>query len=258
MVIDTHCHIYDTVYDEDRDKLICQSKDLGIKALILPNVDVDTLKPLIHCAKSHPGFCIPLIGLHPCSVNANYKSQLIELQTYWDTIAWQGIGEIGLDFYWSKTFEKEQEQAFLEQINWAVQKKLPAVLHNRNSLERCLELLEDIEQLPQLVFHCFGESYEMAKRCLNLNTKVMFGIGGVLTFKQTHLRETVKQLGISNIVIETDAPYLAPVPFRGKRNIPPYIFETAKLLSETLKMQISDVYRETTKNARLIFSNLDT
>ncbi|MFZ9452468.1 MAG: TatD family hydrolase, partial [Bacteroidia bacterium] len=116
---------------------------------------------------------------------------------------------------------------------------------------------ENLEHLPELVFHCFGESYEMAKRCLNLNTKVMFGIGGVLTFKQSHLRETVKQLGISNIVIETDAPYLAPVPFRGKRNIPPYIFETAKLLSESLKMEIYDVYRETTKNARLIFSNLD-
>lgn len=257
MVIDTHCHIYDTVFDADRDKLICQSKDLGIEALIMPNVDMDSLKPLISCAQAYPGFCIPLIGLHPCAVNANYKSQLVEIQSHWDTFTWQGIGEIGLDFYWSKTFEKEQEQVFLEQIDWAVQKQLPAILHNRNSLERCLELLENLEQLPELVFHCFGESYEMAKRCLNLNTKVMFGIGGVLTFKQSHLRETVKQLGISNIVIETDAPYLAPVPFRGKRNIPPYIFETAKLLSETLKMEIYDVYRETTKNARLIFSNLD-
>lgn len=112
MVIDTHCHIYDTVFDADRDKLICQSKDLGIEALIMPNVDMDSLKPLISCAQAYPGFCIPLIGLHPCAVNANYKSQLVEIQSHWDTITWQGIGEIGLDFYWSKTFEKSKNKCF--------------------------------------------------------------------------------------------------------------------------------------------------
>lgn len=257
MVIDTHCHIYDPVFDADRSKLIQQSKALGLEALYLPNVDLDSLKPLISCCQSYPGFCIPLIGLHPCSVTQHYKSQLQQLLSHWNTLTWKGIGEIGLDFYWSTTYKNEQELAFLEQVEWAISKKLPVVLHNRNSLDRCLDLLENQANLPPLVFHCFGESYELAKRCLNLKTSVMLGIGGVLTFKQSGLKEVVKNLGISNIVLETDAPYLAPVPFRGKRNTPVLIFETAKVLAETLEMEISEVFAATTKNARLIFSNLE-
>ena len=256
MLIDTHCHFYESVFDCDREALVKQSQSLGLSHLIMPNVDLESLGLMHACTQRYPDFCFPLIGLHPCSVRSDYMEVLKKLESQWSSQVWVGIGEIGLDFYWSREFEKEQKDAFTLQIQWAVQHELPAIIHTRNSIETCLNILESQIKLPKLIFHCFGESLEMAQRILKLNTQVMLGIGGVLTFKQSHLRETVKNLGINNLVLETDAPYLAPTPFRGKRNAPPYLFETLRVLSQVLELDSETVMQKTTQNARLIFNTL--
>jgi TatD DNase family protein len=222
MFIDTHTHLYDEQFDSDRLEMTERAINAGVAKMFLPNCDSGTLNAMWELCTAFPENCFPMIGLHPCSVNDNYKEELDLVEKELAARKYYSVGEVGLDYYWDTTFVKEQKKAFDLQISWALQYDLPVIIHTRASIPDGIKMIAD-RQNGNLrgIFHCFGGTVDEAKQIIDLGFHL--GIGGVATFKKSTLPEVLQAIDLEHIVLETDAPYLAPVPYRGKRNESAYI-----------------------------------
>lgn len=251
-LIDTHCHVYLKHFDGDLDAVIESAKKQGVQKILMPNVDEETVERLHHLADTYPGYCIPMMGLHPCDVEEDWEDELERLLAWFDQRKYIAVGEIGLDLYWDKTTLDRQVLALKRQIEFGLEKELPVVLHTRDSTDKTLDVLSEYKGTKlRGVLHCFSGSLEQAKRAIKLN--MMLGIGGVLTFKNAGIAEVVKHIDLEHIILETDAPYLPPVPYRGKRNEPSYVYHVAAFLSELRGQGIAEIGRVTTANAERLF-----
>jgi TatD DNase family protein len=253
-MIDTHTHLYSSQFDEDRDEAIQRALDAGVKKLLLPNVDQRSIDGMFALESKYPGVCYPMMGLHPCSVNEHWEAELSLLKNWIDKRAFIAIGEIGMDLYWDKTFQKEQEFAFIEQINWAKELQIPIVIHARDSFPEIYNILDkhNDERLTG-VFHCFSGNEQDVRKILDYQG-FMFGIGGVVTYKKSELPEAVKHIPLDKLLLETDSPYLAPTPFRGKRNESSYLTHIADKLSDIYEISKHEIDRITSENAIKLFS----
>ena len=252
-LIDTHCHLYGDVFDEDREEVIKRAKALGVDRMILPNVDLQTVDGMHELMKNHPGVCFGMMGLHPCDVKPNYVEELSSLFSFFDTHTYYAVGEIGIDLYWDKSTQDIQEKAFLMQVEFALSKGLPIAIHSRNATHRIIELLKHYKGKGLSgVFHCFSESLELAQEFLKLGG-FKLGIGGVLTFKNSGLSDVLKEIDLEHIILETDSPYLPPVPYRGKRNEPSYTRLVAEKLADVKGIALAEVASITTQNAEKLF-----
>ncbi len=250
--IDTHCHLYAQEFNEDRKQLIDKALQNGIQHLFLPNIDNASIQPMLDLVWEYPLHCFPMMGLHPCSVDVHVEAQLFQIQKWLKKRKFYAVGEIGLDFYWSTEFKEQQIMAFKKQLMWAIQMDLPVVIHSRNSNEEVIAILVELKH-PKLrgIFHCFGGTLEQAQQLIALNFYI--GIGGVVTYKNSGLDKIVAEIPLDKIVLETDAPYLAPAPFRGKRNEPFYLIETAKKIAEIKSVGLHLLANTTTANAKRVF-----
>lgn len=251
-ICDTHIHLYAEEFNSDRNFLINDAINKGVNKFFLPNIDSSSFEGLYKVCDEFPENCFPMMGLHPCSVKENYKEELAKAEAEFEKRKFYAIGEIGIDLYWDKTFVKEQEDAFKIQIHWASEKKLPIVIHSRNSTDEIIKILKAYIHLnPSGIFHCFSGNLEQANEIIEMGFYV--GIGGVVTFKNSGLDKVIEKINLENIVLETDAPYLAPVPFRGKRNEPSYILNVVKKIAEIKNISEADVAKITSDNAQRIF-----
>lgn len=251
--IDTHTHIY---YNQGQalDGHIERCFQNNIKKLLLPNVDYKSISMVTKAVERYPEVCIPMIGLHPCSVQSDYRDQLQQIEPYLSKLDICAIGEIGIDLHWDKTTFKWQQDAFEKQIYWALERNLPIDIHCREAFEETFDILESIKpQKPQLygVFHCFTGSYDQAVRALDLGFKL--GVGGVVTFKNAGLDKVISKLSLEDILLETDSPYLAPVPFRGKQNESSYLVHVAQKIADIFHTDLDTVAQITSNNAKQIF-----
>lgn len=251
-LFDTHIHLYAEEFEKDRPALINKAISNGISRFYLPNIDSASIKGMLDLEKQYPQQCFAMMGLHPCSVNKSVEDELKLVREWLNKRAFAGVGEIGLDLYWDKTFFKEQQLAFASQIEWALEFDYPIIIHVRNAFKETIELLKTFKTLPRGIFHCFSGTIEEANEVLALG-HFKLGLGGVLTFKNSGLDKVAQTIDIKHLVLETDAPYLAPVPFRGKRNEPSYILEVARKLAELKSLELDQVADITSKNAEEIF-----
>ncbi len=253
MYIDTHAHLYDDAFMEDRAEVIKKSINVGVEKIFLPNCDIETISGMMDMVKEWPNHCFPMLGLHPCYVKGDYQIQLKKLKKWLETSDFVAIGEIGLDFYWDKTFEQEQIEAFNIQIDWALEQQLPIVIHTRDSIKKGIEVVRK-KQNGNLkgIFHCFSGNIKEAKEIIDLGFNL--GIGGVVTFKNSTLASVIEEIPLKHIVLETDAPYLAPTPYRGKRNESSYIPIIAEKIANIKGITIEEVKNQTTINANGLFN----
>lgn len=252
LLIDTHCHLYLSEFKTDLDRVIENANNVGVEKFYMPAIDSTVIDELIATENNYPGKCFAMMGLHPCSIKENYKNELAVAENWLAKRAFAAIGEIGLDFYWDTTFIKQQYEAFEMQMQWALNKNLPIVIHTRNAMQQTIDFVKlfAVKGLRG-IFHCFGDNYENAKQVLDMD--FLLGIGGVLTYKKSGLDEVIKQIDLKHIVLETDAPYLTPVPFRGKRNESSYIKIIAEKLALIKNISLEEVAAITTANAEKIF-----
>jgi TatD DNase family protein len=251
-LIDTHCHLYSKEFDKDREEMLQRAEREGIEQFYLPMVDSASRAALLDLEARHPDKCIGMTGLHPCSVKENYAAELRIVEEDLARRPWAAVGEIGLDFYWDRTFECQQYEGFHLQIEWALHYALPIVIHSRDSMKESIGVVRE-HQKGKLrgIFHCFGSSVDDAGVIVDLG--FYLGIGGVLTYKNSSLPDVVREIPLEHIVLETDAPYLAPAPFRGKRNEPAYLRYVAGRLAEVKGVSVEDVAAITTANAQKLF-----
>ncbi|MHB8259861.1 MAG: TatD family hydrolase [Bacteroidia bacterium] len=252
MFVDTHTHLYLKEFTDDIDNVLKKAIDAGVERFFLPNIDSSSIDVMYALCNKYPTHCFPMMGLHPCSVKENYLEELAIAYNLLKTKKHVAIGEIGIDLYWDKTFYAQQVDAFTQQINWALDFDLPIVIHSRNSFDEIYEILSGFKTLPKGIFHCFSGNEEQAKKIIE-TTNFKLGIGGVLTFKNSGLAQAITNIDLKHLVLETDAPYLAPIPYRGKRNEPCYIPLIAAKLAEVKKRTITEVAAITTANAKEIF-----
>jgi TatD DNase family protein len=254
MFIDTHTHLYSEEFNEDRTAVINTAINSSVTKLYLPNIDSNSIDGMLQLEKEFPDNCFAMMGLHPCSVKENYLDELTIVKKWLDKRKFIAIGEIGIDLYWDKTFITEQEIAFKKQIDWALEYNYSIVIHCRNAFDEIFTILQSYSKLPKGIFHCFSGDVEQAQKILALKN-FKLGIGGVVTFKNSGLDKVVETISIEDIVLETDSPYLAPMPYRGKRNESSYITLIAKKVAELKNISIEEVENITTKNANFIFEN---
>lgn len=249
-MIDTHAHIYLPEFDEDRDAMMQRAIQNGVQKIFLPNIDVESISLMQSCTQQYPEFCFPMMGLHPCSVQSDWMEVLDKMESLiaHNPKSFYGIGECGLDYYWDTSRIAEQKLAFERQILLAKKYRLPLIIHSRDAMDDCLALVAQ-HSGPDLrgIFHCFSGTREQLDRVKALN--FMAGIGGVATFKNGGLDKVLQYTDLPHLVLETDAPYLAPVPFRGKRNDPAYLRYVADRLSEILQCDAAEIIRITSQNA---------
>jgi len=253
MFVDTHTHLYSEEFTADIDEALKKAIDAGVERFFLPNIDSSSVAGMHHLCEKYPQHCFPMMGLHPCSVKENYKEELATAYKYLQTRKYTAVGEIGIDLYWDKTFYKEQVEVFEQQINWALEFNLPIVIHCRNSFDEIYEALCSFKKLPKGIFHCFSGNAEQAQKIID-KTNFKLGIGGVITFKNSGLDKAIENIDLKHLVLETDSPYLAPAPYRGKRNESAYIPLIAAKIAEVKKCSLLDVATATTANAKEIFS----
>jgi len=251
-LIDTHCHIYTAAFDGDRQAMIERSKSAGVFRMLMPAIDASEHASLLAVEQQNAVACLAMMGLHPCSVKENYEEELTLVRHHFETRPFIAVGETGLDFYWDLNFRDQQYDAFHRQADWALEYDIPLVIHSRESTDECIEVVKE-HQRGNLrgVFHCFSGSVDQARRIMDLGFHL--GIGGVVTFKNGGLDKVMNEIDLSHVVLETDAPYLAPVPFRGKRNECSYITHVVQKLAEIKSMDVEDVADLTTKNAERLF-----
>ncbi len=251
-LIDTHCHLYVPTFSEDIDEVFQRALEAGVKRFYLPAIDMQTEAAMLDLEKRYPDICFAMQGLHPCSVNAEFTGALRHVEQSLAGRHFVAVGEIGLDFYWDRSFEKEQYQAFHQQIEWAQHFDLPIVIHSRESIDQTIAVVQE-HQKGKLrgIFHCFNETEEHAKKIIDLGFYV--GIGGTVTYKNSKLPAVLKHIGLENMVLETDSPYLPPVPFRGKRNESSYLIYVAEKLAELKGIGVENVASVTSGNAAKIF-----
>lgn len=252
-LIDTHCHIYSAEFEDDRAAMLARAEDEGITKMLMPAIDISTHVQMLALENEFSSKCMSMMGLHPCSVKENFKDEWRQVEEYFEKRSFIAVGETGLDFHWDLTYTTQQYEIFQRQIEMALQYDIPVVIHSRESTDECIEVITK-NQKGNLkgVFHCFSGSLEQAKKIIDLNFHL--GIGGVLTFKNSGLGAVMEELDLNKIVLETDAPYLAPVPFRGKRNECGYIKYVAKKLADIKGMSIEEVASVTTMNAKRLFN----
>ncbi len=252
-VIDTHTHLDAEEFNEDRAEAFARAREAGVGKVFLPAIDVKTTHAVLALSREYPGYAYPMIGLHPEEVKADWKEQLAELRKMQisDFIA---IGEIGLDYYWSREFEHEQLEAFEEQVKWAIETRLPLMIHCRKAQNEMVHLLRQYQKdLPGGVFHCFTGNQKEAEELLSFDNFVL-GIGGVSTFKSSHLREDLPAVvPMNRIVLETDSPYMAPVPFRGKRNESAFVVEVLKTLAKAYGVSEEEFAKQTNETVERVF-----
>lgn len=253
MLIDTHIHLYAEEFDADRDHLITKALHNGVKKFYLPNVDAESIERMHHLEKKFPESCFAMMGLHPCSVKENVEDELRIVEDWLKKRKYAAVGEIGIDLYWDKTFYKEQVHAFKMQIQWALDYDYAIIIHCRDAFDEVYECLTSFKTLPKAIFHCFSGNIDQAKKIIALGN-FKLGIGGVVTFKNSGLDKVVKEVGLEHLVLETDAPYLAPIPYRGKRNEPSYILEVARKIAEIKEISMYEVEEVTERNAQFIFT----
>lgn len=252
-LVDTHCHLYGEEFTADIDQVIERAKAAGVKRFYLPGIDSTAIPSMLELEARFPGECIAMMGLHPCYVKENYLEELEVVRQWLQQRKFAAVGEIGLDFYWDRTFEVQQYEAFRTQIGWAKEYSLPIVIHSRNSTQECINIVKEFRDGGlKGVFHCFSGSVELARQIVQQG--FLLGIGGVLTYKNAGLPEVLKDIPLEHIVLETDAPYLTPVPFRGKRNESSYLTHIIAKLAEVKEMDVEEVARITTANAASLFT----
>ena len=253
-MIDTHSHIYGSEFDDDRAEVLQRARLAGVDKVLLPNINEESIARMLQVAKEYPDMCYPMMGLHPEDVKEDWAQVLDRMEMQLDGMI--AVGEVGLDFYWDTTFRKEQIEAFERQICWAVERNLPLVIHMRKAEQELLEVMERHKSDGlRGVFHCFGGSKETASRMLKHEGFVL-GIGGVVTFRNSRLAETLRHVPLDRIVLETDAPYLAPVPYRGKRNEPSYVAHVARFLSDIYNVSEEEVNDVTNLAVKRVFGSL--
>lgn len=251
--IDTHTHLFAEEFDNDRVEMFQRAITSGIKKYILPNVDVDSITRLKNTISEFPDSCLPLYGLHPCSVNQNFKNDLEIIKTVIDAENPAGIGECGLDLYWDKTYLKEQKTALKIQCEWAKELNIPIILHVRDAFPEIFEVIDEVNDSRLTgIFHCFTGGKEEAEKILSYGGFKM-GIGGVVTYKTSHLPSLLPEIDLKHIVLETDSPYLPPVPYRGKRNESSYLIKVAEKLAEIYQLPLEKIAEITTNNATELF-----
>jgi TatD DNase family protein len=253
--IDTHTHLYAEEFDPDRDVVIQRAVENEVTRLLLPAIDRSYYERMMSVVNLHPQHCFPMIGLHPTSIKANFREELDFVRETLEKSrnSYYGIGEIGIDLYWDQTFINEQKTAFSYQLDLAIEFKLPVAVHTRNSIEITLDLIHQ-KNNPELkgVFHCFSGSFEQAQQAIDLG--FMLGIGGIVTYKNSGLPKIVEVISLDHLLLETDAPYLPPVPYRGQRNESAYIPVIAGKISEIKQVEVVEVAETTTKNALTLFN----
>jgi TatD DNase family protein len=250
-LIDTHAHLYLAEFELDRTSMLERAKQAGIEKIFLPAIDSSTHTSLLQMETDF-SWCKAMMGVHPCSINENYQEELAIAQQYWDKRSFVAVGEIGLDFYWDRTFEKQQYEAFRIQIEWALAKNVPIVIHSRQSTLACVQVLKEYKNSAlRGVFHCFSGSLEEAQEIIKLG--FYLGIGGVITYKNAGLGPVIEKVDLAHLVLETDAPYLTPVPHRGKRNESCYLQIIAEKLAEVKSEKPATVAEITTQNAENLF-----
>lgn len=266
--VDTHCHLDGEEFDQDRAEVMQRAREAGCKAIFLPAIDLPSSQRILALSQQYPDFLYPMIGLHPEEVRADWREQLTEIRRCVGTEVrrYEGtevrgcenrlvaIGEVGLDFYWSREFEKEQLEAFEEQVRWSVETRLPLMIHCRKAQNEMVHILKRYaSELPGGVFHCFTGNEKEAAELLQFDRFVL-GVGGVLTFKKSHLPEVLPQtVPLDRIVLETDAPYMAPVPHRGQRNEPAYVKDVLLRMAEAYGVSPQELSEQTNRNVTRVF-----
>ena len=251
-MIDTHTHLYSEEFDADRTEMIARAKAAGVTRCFIPAIDASYTQRMFQLKNDYPDYVFLMNGLHPCSVKENYQEELAHIENLMQSHFFCAIGEIGIDLYWDKTFLKEQQEAFAWQIQLAKKHQLPIVIHCREAFEEVFEVLES-EKGDDLfgIFHCFSGTEAQAHRAIGYGLHL--GIGGVVTFKNGNIDKFLRNIDLQHIVLETDSPYLAPVPYRGKRNESAYIVQVADKLSDIYELPVDEIKRITTENATKIF-----
>lgn len=250
--IDTHAHLYGEEFDTDRTEMVERAVTAGVYQLLLPNIDSTTISGMLALEAQFPGVCFPMMGLHPCYVNENVEQELNIVREWLEKRPFKAIGEIGLDFYHDLTHTEQQYRAFREQLELARQYQLPVSIHARESTQQCIDVVKSLQDGRLTgVFHCFSGTLEQAKEVIDLG--FYLGIGGVVTFKKAGLDKLLEDIDLQHIILETDAPYLAPVPYRGKRNESAYIPLIGERIADVKNLTIADIAVITTSNAHKLF-----
>jgi TatD DNase family protein len=254
MFIDTHTHLYDDRLNEAKqDEMIRRALDAGVQKMYMPNCDRSTIPGMMRIAKDFPGQCLPMMGLHPTYIKADFQEELATVREWLEKESFAAVGEIGLDYYWDKTFVDQQKEAFSTQMDWALEHKLPIVIHSRDSTTDCIDLVRS-KQNGSLkgIFHCFSGTMDEAMQVVDLG--FLLGIGGIITYKSNReLQEIVQTVPLENLVLETDAPYLSPVPYRGKRNESAHVMFIAEKIAELRQIPMEDLGKATSQNAARLF-----
>ena len=252
MIIDTHSHIYLPEFDPDRAEMVIRAENEGVRLILMPAIDNQTHSIMFGVEQDFSGTCRAMMGLHPCSVKESFKEELKIVQGHFARRRFVAVGETGLDFYWDRTFIKEQYESFQSQVELAIQYDVPVVIHSRNSIDECITVIgKNQKGALKGVFHCFSGNSKQAKQIIELG--FYLGIGGVITFKNSGLDKVTAENDLTNVILETDAPYLAPVPFRGKRNECSYLKYVVEKLSDIKNISKNEIEMVTTDNAKKLF-----
>lgn len=252
-LIDTHSHLFVDDFDADRPEVMLRAREAGITHILMPNIDVASVEPMLRVCGEYPEYCFPMIGLHPTEVDANYRDALAALKPLLDEHPFIAVGEVGLDLYWDKTYKAEQLAALEEQIGWALERNLPLVIHSREAFPELYALFSHYKESPiRGVFHSFTGTADEAHALLEFSG-FMLGINGVVTFKKSTLPDALSEVPLSRIVVETDSPYLAPTPYRGKRNESSYVARVVEKLSEIYALSPDAIADTTYRNACVVF-----
>jgi len=252
LFIDTHAHIYEETILQEIDDIVKNEHSTGIDKILMPGIDSTVIQNMLDVESKYPTKCMAMMGLHPCYVKENVEQELSIVEQWLSKRKFVAIGEIGLDFYWDKTFAHQQYQAFEIQMQWAIAYNMPIVIHTRNAMGETIEAVKPfVKKGLRGAFHCFSGSYESAKQIVDMG--FYLGLGGVLTYKNAGVAEAIKEIPMDYLILETDSPYLPPVPYRGKRNEPAFMIEVAKKLAEIKQLPLHEIANLTTGNAERLF-----
>lgn len=255
-VVDTHSHLFVEDFNSDRHEVMQRAREAGVKHIFMPNIDLASVEPMLQVCVDYPDFCSPMLGLHPTEVKLTYREDLAQLKALLDQHSFAAIGEVGLDLYWDKTYKNEQIAALEEQIGWALERNMPLVIHSREAFAELYTLFSHYKNTPiRGIFHSFTGTAEEAHRLLEF-PGFMLGINGVVTFKKSTLPEVLREVPLSRVVVETDSPYLAPTPYRGKRNESSFVVRVVEKLAEIYGVDADVVAEQTTNNAYTVFASL--
>lgn len=253
MLIDTHCHLYLDDFKADLAEVMERATNNGVQKIFLPAIDTETHEQLNALTKFSTDKLqlLPMMGVHPCSIKENFEEELRAAERFLDEGKYFAVGEIGLDYYWDVSFKEQQVYAFEKQLQWSIDRQLPVAIHSRNSTSDCIQSVSKFNGNVRGIFHCFSGTPEEAKQVVDLG--MYLGIGGVVTYKNTNLRDILKETGLNNVVLETDAPYLTPVPHRGKRNEPAYVRLVCEAIATALGNTAEEVAEVTSQNTLRVF-----